>query len=105
MTRKRLVIIGLDGVPCPMLKDFAANGVMPHTGQLIQGGFLAPMNSAMPEISCVAWSSIITGTNAGQHGIFGFTDLHPESYRLKFPNYNDLKAPPFWDQYPAPCRR
>lgn len=101
MTQKRLVIIGLDGVPHPMLKDFATHGVMPNTAQLIDDGFLTPMNSAIPEISCVAWSSIITGTNAGQHGIFGFTDLHPHSYRLRFPNYHDLQAPPFWNCYPG----
>lgn len=101
MTKKRLIIIGLDGVPYPMLKDFADQGIMPNTAQLIQNGFLTAMNSAIPEISCVAWSSIITGTNAGQHGIFGFTDLHPQTYRLKFPNYTDLKSPPFWDRCPG----
>ncbi|MBE0535091.1 MAG: alkaline phosphatase family protein [Phycisphaerae bacterium] len=93
----KTVIIGLDGVPYAMIKDFAASGVMPNTARLIDGGFFSPMRSSMPEISNVAWSSMITGKNPAEHGIFGFMELHPNSYRMRFPNYNDLKAPPFWE--------
>jgi len=92
----RTVIIGLDGVPFGMLKDFAEADVMPNTGQIIRDGFFAPMRSTIPEISSVAWSSIITGTNPGEHGIFGFVDIHPDSYKMKFPNFSDLKQAPFW---------
>ena len=98
MKSQRLIIIGLDGVPFPMLKDFADTGVMPNTCRIIQDGFFTPMRSAVPEVSCVAWSSIITGTGPGEHGIFGFIDTHPGSYKMKFPNFNDLKSPPFWQQ-------
>ena len=97
MKTNRLIIVGLDGVPYTMLKGFAENGIMPNTEQLIRDGRMSAMHSTVPEISCVAWSSIITGVNPGQHGIFGFMDLHPGSYNMRFPNYNDLKAEPFWN--------
>jgi predicted AlkP superfamily phosphohydrolase/phosphomutase len=93
----KTVIIGLDGVPFGMIKDFAETGVMPNTAELISQGIFKKMNSSIPEVSSVAWSSIITGQNPGQHGIFGFTDLAPDSYQLRFPNFYDLKSPPFWD--------
>jgi len=54
------------------------------------------MASSIPEISSVAWSPIITGANPGEHGIYGFTDVAPDSYRLSFPNFNNLQVPPFW---------
>jgi predicted AlkP superfamily phosphohydrolase/phosphomutase len=92
----RLIIIGLDGVPFGMVEHFAGSGVMPHTAGLISNGAFRQMRSAVPEISSVAWSSIITGKNPGEHGIFGFTDLAPFSYRLTFPNFTNLQAPPFW---------
>jgi len=44
----------------------------------------------------LSWSSIITGKNPGEHGIYGFVDVHPGTYRLFFPNFSTLKAPPFW---------
>ena len=38
----------------------------------------------------------VTGRNPAEHGIFGFMELQPGSYKMRFPNNNDLKAPPFW---------
>lgn len=95
----KTVIIGLDGVPFGMIKDFTETGVMPNTAELISQGIFKKMNSSIPEVSSVAWSSIVTGQNPGQHGIFGFTDLFDNSYKMKFPNFNDLKSPPFWDMW------
>jgi predicted AlkP superfamily phosphohydrolase/phosphomutase len=97
----RTVIIGLDGVPFDMLKDFADSGVMPNMAAIIKEGVFRKMYSTIPEISSVAWSSMITGKNPGEHGIFGFMDLFPNSYNTRFPNYSDLKAAPFWDQRPG----
>jgi predicted AlkP superfamily phosphohydrolase/phosphomutase len=39
----------------------------------------------------------MTGSNAGAHGIFGFTDLKKNSYDLRFPNFLDVKKDTFWD--------
>jgi predicted AlkP superfamily phosphohydrolase/phosphomutase len=93
---KRTVIIGLDGMPYHLIRDLAEANVMPHTKALIRRGVFRQMESSIPEISSVAWSSIITGGNPGQHGIFGFTDIPLNTYRLSFPNFDDLMIPPFW---------
>ncbi|GAH02645.1 unnamed protein product, partial [marine sediment metagenome] len=78
----RTVIVGLDGVPFDMLKTLAQSGIMPNTQRLIGQGSLGPMRSSIPEISSVAWSSIITGVNPAEHGIFGFMDLISGSYKM-----------------------
>jgi predicted AlkP superfamily phosphohydrolase/phosphomutase len=95
----KTIIIGLDGVPFGMIEGFAEAGVMPNTSGLISQGVFKKMHSSIPEVSSVAWSSMITGLNPGGHGIFGFMDLFGESYKMRFPNFSDLKAPPFWDQW------
>ncbi|RKY40459.1 MAG: hypothetical protein DRP76_01910 [Candidatus Omnitrophota bacterium] len=95
---RKIVIIGLDGVPFELIKDFSDKGVMPNTSQIIQEGDLKYMSSSLPEVSSVAWSSIITGKNPAEHGIFGFTELYPYSYNLRFPSFADLKAKPFWEE-------
>jgi predicted AlkP superfamily phosphohydrolase/phosphomutase len=96
--RKRTVIIGLDGVPFDLLNDLARSGIMPNTKRLIDAGTFRKMRSSIPEVSSVAWSSIITGVNPAEHGIFGFTDLPQNTYRLSFPNFDHLKARPFWEK-------
>lgn len=99
MANARTVIIGLDGVPFGMIKEFSENGVMPNTGELISQGIFRKMDSSIPEVSSVAWSSMITGSNPACHGIYGFMDLQPGSYRMTFPNFNSLKATPFWEKW------
>ena len=95
----RTVIIGLDGVPFGMVKDMTESGVMPNTASVIADGTFRKMISSIPEVSSVAWSSMITGKNPGEHGIFGFMDLFPNSYKMRFPNYSDLRTLPFWEQW------
>jgi predicted AlkP superfamily phosphohydrolase/phosphomutase len=96
MSSQRIVLIGLDGVPYGLIRDLAHNSTMPHMGSLIARGLFCPLASSIPEISSVAWSSIITGANPAEHGIFGFIDLAPGTYRRIFPNFASLQVPPFW---------
>jgi len=97
MNERRLLLIGLDGMPFGLIRDMAALGVMPNTRDLISAGTFRPMTSSIPEISCVSWSSIITGENPGVHGIYGFTDLMAGGYGMRFPNFASLAARPFWE--------
>lgn len=94
----KTVAIGIDGVPYDMIKGFAKDGVMPCFAELIDQYEFRKMESAIPEISSVSWSSIITGDNPGEHGIYGFTDFLPGTYNLSFPNFNNLKTKPYWEK-------
>ncbi len=97
--KDRVCVIGLDGVPFSMLQDLASRGIMPHFSELIsKEGHLHRMKASLPEISSVSWTDFMTGTNSGTHGIFGFTDLKPGSYDMRFPNFSDVKAETLWDR-------
>lgn len=95
---KKVLIIGIDGVPYSLLNTYANQDVMPNLKKILTQGFrLHQMNASVPDISSVSWTSFNTGVNPGEHGIYGFTDLEPDSYSFRFPNLRDVKAPPFWD--------
>jgi predicted AlkP superfamily phosphohydrolase/phosphomutase len=96
--KRRLALIGLDGVPYSLLRRLAVEGVIPNLSRLFDQGCLAQTESPLPEISSVSWSTFMTGVDPGGHGIFGFVDLD-EAYRLYFPNFTHLQAPPFWDRW------
>lgn len=89
-------IIGLDGVPVKLLQTLADNDTMPHMKQLIQEGTLTAMRSSLPPNSAASWNSMITGTNPGTHGVYGFTDFIPGTYTQSFHNSHKLKTQPFW---------
>ena len=96
--KKRVCVIGLDGVPYFLLSDLAHKEIMPTVSGLLGRGHLHRIKASLPEISAVSWSNFMTGTNPGSHGIFGFTDLKKNSYELRFPNFLDLKKDTFWDK-------
>lgn len=95
---KKVVIIGLDGVPHSLLLEYTKRGFMPEFASLINSGNLIKMNSTLPEVSSVAWSSFMTGKNPGEHGIFGFMGIDPNNYDYIFPIFNSLKVKPMWER-------
>jgi len=96
--KKRVCVVGLDGVPFHLLTRLAESSVMPRTAAILAEGGLRQMRAALPPVSSVSWSSFMTGANPGEHGIFGFTDVAPESYQLRFPMFDALAVPTFWDR-------
>ena len=76
---------------------------MPFLSSLRSDGVFRPMRSSVPAVSSVSWSSIITGNNPGQHGIFGFTEMIAGTYALSFPNFLSLQSPPFWQGQSDTC--
>jgi predicted AlkP superfamily phosphohydrolase/phosphomutase len=101
----RLCIIGLDGVPIGLLRRLADQGVMPRVGERIAAAHLRPMRASLPEISSVSWTSFMTGAQAGEHGVFGFTDIRPDDYQLTFPTFPAVPVPTIWDRLGQRGRR
>jgi predicted AlkP superfamily phosphohydrolase/phosphomutase len=97
-SRRRAVVIGLDGVSASYLQERLAAGSMPALAELLRGGRLVAMDSSVPPVSGVAWASLSTGVNPGRHGVYGFTELRPGTYDLRFPNNTDLRAPRVWNR-------
>jgi len=95
--KNRACVIGLDGVPYSLVLELTERGVMPSLAGLLKSGHLHKMKASLPEISAVSWTDFMTGTDSGRHGIFGFTDLKPGSYALRFPNFNDVRSETLWD--------
>ena len=53
--------------------------------------------ASIPDVSSTSWTSFMTGVNPGEHGIFGFMDLSPNSYKMVFPNSRDVYEPTIWE--------
>ncbi len=103
--RKKLLVIGLDGVAHEMLAGAAGRPSLLPGMKGFFSGRAARMTVSIPEISAVSWSSFMTGTQPGEHGIFGFVDLVPGSYQIRFPDFRDLKAAPFFIELGAHGKR
>ncbi len=81
---KKMIILGIDGMDPDLLTKFMAEGKMPNFARLAQQGSFRRLTTSIPPQSPVAWSNLITGMNAGGHGIFDFIHRDPKTFQLYF---------------------
>lgn len=100
-----MVVLGLDGVPYTLLEDLKNRGRIPNMASIFERGYFGQMSVCIPEISSVSWSSFMTGSQSGEHGIYGFIDLKPGTYKMYFPNFTHLQRPTLWDELGSQGRK
>ncbi len=99
MSRKTL-LLGLDGASWNLLDRLIDLGAMPNLARLAREGARATLESTIPPITPVAWTSLMTGANPGRHGIFGFKKRGRENTYLSAPiNRMDMQVPTLFDYY------
>ncbi|MGH9339931.1 MAG: alkaline phosphatase family protein [Acidobacteriota bacterium] len=81
---KKMIILGIDGLDPRLLQEFVDQGHLPHFRKLITEGDFSALQTTMPPLSPVAWSTFITGTDPGAHGIFDFIHRNPVTIRPEF---------------------
>jgi len=79
-----MIILGVDGLDPDLLTKFMAEGKMPNFARLAEQGSFRRLTTSIPPQSPVAWSNLITGMNAGGHGIFDFIHRDPKTFQLYF---------------------
>jgi len=80
----KLIILGIDGMDPQLLTRFMQEGKMPNFAALAAKGSFRQLTTSIPPQSPVAWSNLITGMNAGGHGIFDFIHRDPQTMELYF---------------------
>lgn len=81
---QRVIILGIDGMDPQLLRLFMREGKMPNFARLAAQGDFRQLTTSIPPQSPVAWSNVITGMNAGGHGIFDFIHRDPKTMDLYF---------------------
>lgn len=76
----KVFVLGIDGMDPNLLTKFIARGEMPTFQKCIETNTFQSLKTTMPPQSPVAWSSFITGSNPGVHGIFDFIHRDPRTF-------------------------
>jgi predicted AlkP superfamily phosphohydrolase/phosphomutase len=79
-TSRRVVILGLDGMDPGLLTRLMREGRMPNFEKLAHRGVFRPLDTSVPSMSPVAWSTFATGVDASRHSIFDFLTRDPCTY-------------------------
>jgi predicted AlkP superfamily phosphohydrolase/phosphomutase len=78
--RKKIIVIGLDGLEPTIVESMLERGELPNLARIRNSGFYSRLRTTYPAQTPVAWSSFATGTNPGGHGIFDFISRDPQTY-------------------------
>jgi predicted AlkP superfamily phosphohydrolase/phosphomutase len=76
---KKVLVFGIDGLDPKLLQRYADEGALPNFKKLMAEGEFSPLQTTMPPLSPIAWSTFITGMDPGGHGIFDFIHRDTET--------------------------
>jgi predicted AlkP superfamily phosphohydrolase/phosphomutase len=96
MGNPKVFIVGLDGATFDIIYPMIAKGQLPTLSRLIDTGTHGVLKSTTPDLSPVAWTSMITGKKPGSHAIFDFISRQPDSYKFASTRGCDRKAQSIW---------
>ncbi len=77
---KKVLVIGLDGVPLSLIQAWAEEGALPTLSALMHKGVSGLLRSTIPPTSGPSWSSFMTGMGPGKTGIYDFLYRRDGSY-------------------------
>jgi predicted AlkP superfamily phosphohydrolase/phosphomutase len=92
----KLIVIGIDGASPDLMLPWMDQGMLPNFQKIRQNGAFGKLSSVPNQRSAAAWSSFITGTNPGRHGIFDFYERVPQSYDIRFTRTASRDGISFW---------
>src|SRR5262245_33657456 len=76
----RVVLIGLDGATFSILGPLMADGIMPFLKEFTDRGVHAVLHSTLHPLTPPAWTSLQTGRNPGNHGVFDFVRVERQEF-------------------------
>jgi len=99
VTRRPLVILGLDVGDPDQLTTWIGEGRLPTLGSLVARGATARLTG--PEMLCehAVWTTVFSGRSLGDHGYYYYRRLKPGTYELQTITGADIGAPPFWSRF------
>ncbi len=105
MAPPELTIVGLDAATFDVIDPLIAAGDLPNLARLLERGAHGRLRSTTHPLTPLAWTTMVTGVNAGRHGIWDFSERDETGYRLRLVNGSDNRAPALWTRLSAAGRR
>jgi len=93
----KTLVLGLDAATWSVIDPLFEKDELPNLKRLMNTGIDGTLNSTKPPLTPLAWTSMVTGLNPGNHGIFDFLEQDTKSYAVSPIDYKNMEQPTIWD--------
>ena len=94
---ERVLVVGMDGATLDLIEPWVAQGLLPAFSALLAEGARGRMRSVIHPYTAQAWTTMVTGVNAGRHRIFDFLERDFSSYGFRLVDASMRAWPAFWE--------
>ena len=101
----KLLAVGLDAATFDVIDPLVEAGDLPNLASLLARGARGTLRSTTHPLTPLAWTTMVSGVNAGHHGIWDFAERDESGYRLRLVNGSHSRAPAIWSRLSAAGRR
>jgi len=95
--KKRVVIIGLDGLPKNLLDLLVKRGHFKNIKKILKEGIYRDLESTIPPVTAPAWISFATGTTPETHQCYDWVYPKETINNFKPIDSRDIKLPTFYE--------
>jgi len=96
-TKMRVLLVGLDGASWNVLQPMLDRGALPNLQRIVDEGVSGPIESDLPCLSIVLWTSVATGKLPEQHGIHDWSYIDPETGEKGLMGSGRRLVPALWN--------
>jgi predicted AlkP superfamily phosphohydrolase/phosphomutase len=91
------LVVGLDAATWSVMEPLLADGELPNLQSLLEEGVRGELQSTRPPMTPAAWTTMATGVDPSDHGVFDFFEQDPDSYRVRPTDFCRMARPAVWD--------
>ncbi|WP_018969912.1 alkaline phosphatase family protein [Rubritalea marina] len=97
MPFKKTLLIGWDGADWKVARPLMQQGKLPQLQNIVRNGSYGNLASMPPYLSPMLWNSIGTGKDPHKHGIAGFSEVCPETQKVRPIGSYSRKCKAIWN--------
>src|SRR3954449_2183396 len=83
MPTPKLIVVGLDAATFDVIDPLVEAGDLPNLAGLLDRGARGSLRSTTHPLTPLAWTTMVSGVNAGKHGIWDFSERDASGYGLR----------------------
>lgn len=96
-TRRKVLLLGLDGMDWRLVLPWVQAGQMPNLARLMKAGTWGEMDTMVPMLSPLIWTTMATGVGPEVHGVLDFVEKDPSTGQPVPITGRGRKVPAIWN--------